>query len=84
MSSQPFMSMGPYVRIGASLTEEKESIQYGQEILELLDAELAPMWVTVICCQGNDKGDRTIAHGNPKADREAKKATLTRGLTQLL
>jgi hypothetical protein len=56
------MSMGPYVRRGASLTWEEKGIKYVQEILELLDT----VWVAVIHCRGHQKGDATIAWGNQR------------------
>jgi hypothetical protein len=60
----------------------EKNIKYGQEILELLDTVWPSKWVAVLHCQGHQKGDATIAHGNWKVDREAKQVALTRGQPQ--
>jgi ribonuclease HI len=73
------------IHVHGALYKEREpsnsggkSIKYGQEILKLLDAVLAPKQVAIMHCQGHQKGDATIAQGNRKADREAKQVAFMR------
>jgi hypothetical protein len=71
--------MEHYIRKGGSLTQEEKNVKYGQEILELTKPEWAPKQVVVMYCLGHQNGEKTAVGGNLKADREDKKAALTRG-----
>jgi ribonuclease HI len=67
---------GTIYKEGGMITSGGKDIQYGPEILKLLEAVWGPQKVTVMHCPGHQKDKSTVALGNQRADQEAHAAVL--------
>lgn len=67
---------GAIYRQRGLLTSAGKEIKNKSEILQLLDAVLAPKRLAIIHCPGHQKGGSEVAEGNRRADAAAREAAL--------